>query len=253
MQRLHDFGTCFFGAISGKPSVDIKKDAANFWGFHGCEFLGGSEGIIVRADGTAGNQLDSLIIDGCLFQGVTVTCIQMDRVLNAVISNNIDRGTPSSGSWITLNTGNLAGHFSFSNNRWHTTTPGNFDTGSVYDFSNNTGGNRIAGLYESAETSLNNDAQTPFAHGLGIIPKRVQIILRANTATAQGWANNEEMEFHTPYFGTSSANDGVDVTADATNVYITAGTAIILMDHGATFTTEAITQSEYDWVVRAWL
>jgi hypothetical protein len=105
--------------------------------------------------------------------------------------------------------------------------------------------------YESAETALNNDAQITFAHGLGQVPNHVQVILRANTATAQGWADNEETEFSFPYQG-ALADDGVDVTWDATNVYITQGANIQLLDH-TTFNHETITQTEYDWVVRAWM
>lgn len=104
--------------------------------------------------------------------------------------------------------------------------------------------------YESAETSLDNDAQLTFAHNFWFIPSRVQVILRANTATAQGWADNEEMEFSFPWSG-AVADDGVDLTMDATNIYITQGANIQLLDHGS-FNHETITQTEYDWVVRAW-
>ena len=104
--------------------------------------------------------------------------------------------------------------------------------------------------YESAETSLNDDAQITFAHGLSAVPSKVEVVLRANTATAQGWADNEEMIFPNLWSG-AVADDSVSVTADATNVYITAGFAIQLIDHGS-FNDESITQSEYQWVVRAW-
>ena len=104
--------------------------------------------------------------------------------------------------------------------------------------------------YESAETALNNDAQLTFNHGFGTIPSRVQAILRANTATAQGWADNEEAEFSFPWSG-AAADDGVDMTMDTDNVYITQGANIQLLDH-TSFNHETITQSEYDWVVRAW-
>lgn len=104
--------------------------------------------------------------------------------------------------------------------------------------------------YESPETSLDNDAQITFAHGFGFVPSKVQIILRANTATAQGWADDEEMEFSFPYQG-ALADDGVDMTMDATNIYITQGANIQLLDH-TSFNHETITQTEYAWVVRAW-
>ena len=103
--------------------------------------------------------------------------------------------------------------------------------------------------YTSAETALNNDAQLTFAHGLGAIPSRVRVVLRANTATAQGWADNEEGEFTFPYQG-ALADDGCDLTMDATNIYITQGNGLALIDH-TSFDYEMITQTEYDWVVRA--
>lgn len=105
--------------------------------------------------------------------------------------------------------------------------------------------------YESAETSLNNDAQITFAHGLAVAPSKVEVVLRANTTTAESWANNEEMIFPNCWQGAAS-DDLVDVTSDATNVYITQGNAMQLIDHSDFNTNNPITQSEYDWVVRAW-
>jgi len=105
--------------------------------------------------------------------------------------------------------------------------------------------------YTSAETSLDNDAQITFAHTLGAVPSLIEVVLRANTATAQGWADNEEMIFPLAWHGVA-ADSAVNVTADATNVYITAGATIELLDH-TSFNEETITQTEYDWVVRAWL
>ena len=102
--------------------------------------------------------------------------------------------------------------------------------------------------YESAETALDDAAQTAFNHGFGFIPSRVQVILRANTATKQGWADNEEMEFTFPYY--RGAN-GVDMTMDSDNIYITMGAELLLLDH-TTFNHEWITSTEYDWVVKAW-
>ncbi len=104
--------------------------------------------------------------------------------------------------------------------------------------------------YESAETALNNDAQITFAHSLSRVPSKVEVILRANTATAQGWADNEEMVFPSQWHG-AVADDAVDVTFDGTNIFITQGANIQLLDH-TTFNDETITQTEYDWIIRAW-
>ena len=102
--------------------------------------------------------------------------------------------------------------------------------------------------YESAETALNDLAQITFAHNFGTVPSRVQLILRANTATAQGWTDNEEMQFNVPYY---RGADGVDLTMDTDNIYLTQGAQLILLDH-TTFNHEFVTATEYDWVVRAW-
>ena len=104
--------------------------------------------------------------------------------------------------------------------------------------------------YESAETSLNDSAQITFTHGLGAAPSKIEVVLRANTATSQGWANNEEMIFVGGQAGSTIAK-GFDVTADTTTVYITQAASIELFDH-TSFALEDITDSQYDWVVRCW-
>ena len=103
----------------------------------------------------------------------------------------------------------------------------------------------------SAELTLDNDAElTAVAHSLGRVPSKVEVILRANTATAQGWADNEETVFPLQWQGTN-AHDSVSITFDGTNVTIVQGNAIQLVDH-TSFLDEDITQSQYNWVVRAW-
>jgi len=104
--------------------------------------------------------------------------------------------------------------------------------------------------YESAETSLNNDAQLTFVHSLGQVPSKVEVVLRANTATNQGWADNEEMIWPSTWQG-ALADDSVDVTFDSTNINITQGANIQLLDH-TSFDSETITQTQYDFIVRAW-
>lgn len=104
--------------------------------------------------------------------------------------------------------------------------------------------------YESAETALNNSSHVTFAHGLGVVPSFVQVILRANQATSQGWVDNEEMQFNAPY-QCEQLSTGVDVTMDATNVYVIQSTQIRLLDHSS-YGYETITETQYDWVVRAW-
>lgn len=105
--------------------------------------------------------------------------------------------------------------------------------------------------FESAETALNNDSTILFAHGLGAVPSKVEVILRSNTATAQGYADNVDLPFSMPWSG-AVADDFVQVASDATNIAIAAGANIQLLDI-ASFNEESITQSQYDWVVRGWV
>ena len=113
-----------------------------------------------------------------------------------------------------------------------------------------TNGRMTAPDFESAETWLDESAQITFTHGLGAAPSKIEVVLRANTATAQGWADNEEMIFMGGQAGSTIAK-GFDVTADTTTIYITQAASIELFDH-TSFALEDITDSEYDWVVRAW-
>ena len=122
---------------------------------------------------------------------------------------------------------------------------------SIITFANWTGGGGASWDYESAETALSGGAQLTFVHGLGAVPTRIQVILRANTATTRGWADNEEMAIVGPLESTLEGASGVDVTMDATNIYITQGIdAFQIIDH-TNFDSRAITLSEYDWGVRA--
>ena len=58
--------------------------------------------------------------------------------------------------------------------------------------------------FESVETALNNNSQIVFPHGITnrgipLVPAEVEVLLRANTATAQGWVDNEQMKMTFPY------------------------------------------------------
>jgi len=247
---------CYFGAPAGNTTsvlADIGATTGSDFAFIGCRFKLGVTAIKATATATAGQYLDGLTVIGCWFQDQDDVTIALDSVDNCILSGNIDKGTPTNGSFTTASTnGSSNGVYSIGNNHWHTANPGGFDTSATYHFSGgNTGHVKLRGYYESAETSLNNDAQITFAHGLGLVPKRVEVIIRANTATAQGWADNEESLFPLHWHG-AAIDDGVDVTYDGTNVYITQGAAIQLLDH-TSFNDETITQTEYDWVVRAYL
>ena len=104
--------------------------------------------------------------------------------------------------------------------------------------------------FTSSELTLTADTLLTTAHGLGAAPSHVELIIRANTATAQQWVDNEEGSFATPWSG-AVADDGVDMWWNATNVFINEGAAIQLLDL-TSFNHETITRSEYNWVIKAW-
>tara|TARA_S200002703_G_scaffold34250_1_gene29639 strand:- start:2958 stop:4118 length:1161 start_codon:yes stop_codon:yes gene_type:complete len=103
--------------------------------------------------------------------------------------------------------------------------------------------------YTSSLTSITAGADVQnFAHGLGAVPSLFQVYLVANTTTAQGYASGTRILAGST---TGSATSAVVLGADATNVIVSFGSAINLLDltsHG----NESITKSEYDWLVKAW-
>ena len=200
----------------------------------------------LNAAALAGNIFDvtgTTTITSILTMGIgTIIWLQFDGALT--LTHNANDLVLPGGVNIVTQAGDIACLYEYASADWRLIS---------YIHGTATNGRMPGPDFESSETALNNDAQTTFVHGLGSVPSKVEVVLRANTATSQGWANNEEMIFSFPYKGTNTTDDGVDMTMDGTNVYITAGTAITLVDHGAGFSLEAITQTQYDWVVRAWV
>ena len=172
----------------------------------------------------------------------TMILLQFDGAL--VLNHNTNDLVLPGGVDITTQAGDIAMFYEYATADWRLIS---------YMHGTATNGRMPGPDFESSETALNDDAQTTFAHGLGAAPSKIEVVLRANTATAQGWANNEEMII-VGGMNTSLTTEGIgmDVTADATNVYITQGLQITVIDH-TSFNYENITQTEYDWVVRAWV
>ena len=163
----YTFSNCYIGGVAGIVNVDIKRDAGNRFEFLGCEFNFGTNGITVRAD--ADEQIDCLIVIGCLFQNITTSCLQMDSVNHAIITGNIDRGTPSSGSWITLsNHSTNKGEYQLDNNAWHTTAPVTFATAANYIYGDDTG---IVGRARGLHTVSPAATSDTITHGLFRAPE----------------------------------------------------------------------------------
>jgi len=205
------------GDVASANALDLDAQAGNMWDITGT--------TNITSIGTIGIG--------------TIAILQFDGALT--ISHNTTNLILPAGQDIITQAGDIAMFYEYASADWRLIS---------YIHGTATNGRMPGPDFESSETSLNNDAQITFAHSLGRFPQKVEVMLRANTATAQGWANNEEGMFAFPYQG-AVADDGVDVTWDATNVYITQGANIQLLDH-TSFNHETITQTEYHWVVRAW-
>jgi len=165
------FNSCYIGGSAGLTAVRIKKDVGSSVMFSSCFFNYATIAILVEAD--ADEQLDTLHVVGCGFQNATVCCIDMDSVNHAVITNNIDRGTPSAGSWNTRSShASNFGEYQFDNNAWHTTAPASYSTAASYKFGVDTG---IVMRAEGVHTVSGAATTDNITHGLSRTPTKVQL------------------------------------------------------------------------------
>lgn len=72
--------------------------------------------------------------------------------------------------------------------------------------------------FTSAETTLSRDGRWTFAHGLGVVPSRVQMNLRCNSAELNFSVN--DVIYYYPGNYDPNSGQGVQISADATNVYL---------------------------------
>ena len=170
------FNSCYIGGSAGLTAVRIKKDVGNSVMFSSCFFNYSTIAILVEAD--ADEKLDTLHVVGCGFQNATVCCLDMDSVTHAVIIGNIDRGTPSAGSWNTRSThASSFGEYQFDNNAWHTVTPATFSTAAAYYWGRDTGiVMRNKGTYAATTTTSASQA-----HGMSRTPTWCQGTPTINT------------------------------------------------------------------------
>ena len=92
------------------------------------------------------------------------------------------------------------------------------------------------------------DTNVVRAHGLTGVPSLVYAVIRCNDAGGDaGYSQNEEMAL--PWHG-NGTDDGIFVSADATNVTVIPGVAATGLDKG-TNNSLAITYSKWDVVIRA--
>lgn len=111
--------------------VNIEAAAGNKHKIVGNIMSEGAKALVVKA--TASDFIDGVEILGNTFNNHGTVTVQLDSVVACKVHDNDDAGTPSNGSWNTLNTYG-AGEYWFGGNTWHTTAPANFSTSSTYHY-----------------------------------------------------------------------------------------------------------------------
>jgi hypothetical protein len=106
--------------------------------------------------------------------------------------------------------------------------------------------------FTSAETTLSRDGRWTLAHGLGVVPSRVQMNLRCNSADLNFSVN--DVIFYYPGNYDINSGQGVQISADATNVYL--GVYYVYARNKTTGTTSTawaeITYANWRASVLAW-
>lgn len=105
--------------------------------------------------------------------------------------------------------------------------------------------------FESSEQTVTADTLLQVAHGLGAVPKSVEVYLRCKTTDA-GYSANDEIKWSSTGSTSATTDYGATVSADATNVEIIQGAAIEVLGK-ATFNAAGLTVGNWRWIVRAWL
>jgi len=112
----------------------------------------------------------------------------------------------------------------------------------------------LQGIYpfESADQAPTISAQIVVAHGLGVIPKDLRIIL-VNRTGELGYVAGEEVDLGAAYMSQATANVTTSIQADATNVNIANSGEAIRIQHKTTPTTTAsnIAIGNWKYIVRA--
>lgn len=106
--------------------------------------------------------------------------------------------------------------------------------------------------FTSSEQTVATDTLLTVAHGLGVLPKNLRVVLRCKTAQI-GYAVDEEVLVSG--FNTSGLTDtGVTFSVDGTNIYAVQGERIQLIQKsgGTAFNAGTITPASWRWVFEAW-
>jgi hypothetical protein len=170
---------CYMGVANDNTTavlLDIGATSGNDVKVIGCTFFGGGQHIKARATATAGEYLDGLIVMGNTFLGAATVTLALDSVMNASVTGNVDKGTPTNGSWTTSNTNAVNGLYSFGGNHWHTAAPAVFATSAVYNWGFDTG------IVMRARVSVTAVSTTSVsvAHGLSRTPGWAMVAANSN-------------------------------------------------------------------------
>lgn len=106
--------------------------------------------------------------------------------------------------------------------------------------------------YISDETTITLSSTLTFAHGLGVVPKVKQAILRCKTADLN-YAVGDEIDLRDAYSGSTNAAYASGAAADATNIKLIMRYAPALINKSAPAGSPAnIDTAKWKLVVRAW-
>jgi hypothetical protein len=141
---------------------------------NGVQTFGGASSIQVIA--TASQHVSDFSISNCVFMGATLVTVQLDSVINCVLTGNTDLSNPSLGSFSTAATFG-AGSYAFDNNTWTSNALANFHAGSSYKFGNDRGATGRNSGFASGGAAT---ASFVVNHGCLTTPTRVALTPEGN-------------------------------------------------------------------------
>ena len=129
--HINFLGGYIGGGGATAACVHIDSTVGNAVSFVGVDFNYGSYAVYTVATSSA--NLDQFIFSNCNINNIATTSLHLNSVSNAVITGNVDRGTPTNGSWVTVSShSSIHGDYRFANNAWDVATPATIDTTATY-------------------------------------------------------------------------------------------------------------------------
>ena len=105
--------------------------------------------------------------------------------------------------------------------------------------------------FTSTEQTVAFGTTLDVAHGLGVVPVLVQVVLRCKTAEF-GYAIGDEVSSNNTDGALTGLNLGLTIVANATNVSVIQGASDVHLLRKDTQVRFAPTVANWKWVVRAW-